>query len=186
MKIKRLWTLFCINILISSFTFGGGYVVITMIRKYYVEKHHFFDEEELSRIAAIAQSSPGAIAINMTALAGYKSAGKAGLIISCFAAVLPPLVILSIISSIYTLIRDNQIINAIMKGTQAGVAALIVDVVFDMYLTLCHQKQLFFILMAPIIFIFHYFFHMDIAIVLFIVLLICILKTYSETKGANL
>ena len=64
-KIKAYCWLFCINVFISAFTFGGGYVVIPMIKKYYVEEKQLFDEDELMNIAAIAQSSPGAIAINI-------------------------------------------------------------------------------------------------------------------------
>ena len=58
-RIKDLTWLFFINMFISTFTFGGGYVVITMIRKYFVEKKEYFDEEELMKIAAISQSSRG-------------------------------------------------------------------------------------------------------------------------------
>ena len=99
-KVKSYCWLFGINLFISAFTFGGGYVVIPMIKKYYVEEKQLFDEEELMDIAAIAQSSPGAIAINMSALAGYRVAGWQGLLISCFAAILPPLVILSVVSAV--------------------------------------------------------------------------------------
>ena len=98
---KDIVWLFGINVFISAFTFGGGYVVIPMIRKYYVEKKAYFDEDELMKIAAIAQSSPGAIAINMSALAGYRVKGAVGLLISCIAAILPPLLILGCFSAVF-------------------------------------------------------------------------------------
>ena len=75
-KRKQLVWLFCINLFISSFTFGGGYVVIPMIRKYFVQKKKYLTEEEVMELAAISQSSPGAIAVNLSALAGYKTAGS--------------------------------------------------------------------------------------------------------------
>ena len=100
-RMKYLWLL-GINLFISSFTFGGGYVVVPMIRKYYVEKKGLFSEEELMEMAAIAQSSPGAIAINLSGLAGYRVGGVPGAAISCLAAVIPPLVILSAISLWYS------------------------------------------------------------------------------------
>lgn len=56
---KNLPWLFGIHFFISAFTFGGGYVVIPMIRRYFVEKKQLFSEEELLEMAAIAQSSPG-------------------------------------------------------------------------------------------------------------------------------
>ena len=106
---KRLlypW-LFGVNLFISTFTFGGGYVVVPMIRKYYIEKKHLFSEEELLNMAAVAQSTPGAIAMNLSALAGYRTAGVLGVLVSCTAAVLPPLVILSILSVCYQSFSSN-------------------------------------------------------------------------------
>ena len=62
------------------------------------EKKKIFTEDELMEMSAVAQSSPGAIAVNLAALSGYKAAGTAGAVISCAASVIPPLVILGIIS----------------------------------------------------------------------------------------
>lgn len=78
-RIKLYFWLFGVNLFISTFTFGGGYVVVPMIRKYYVEKKALFSEEELLELAAVAQSSPGAIAVNLSALAGYRTAVLPGL-----------------------------------------------------------------------------------------------------------
>ena len=175
-KVKTYCWLFGINLFISAFTFGGGYVVIPMIKKYYVEEKQLFDEEELMDIAAIAQSSPGAIAINMSALAGYRVAGWQGLLISCIAAILPPLVILSVVSAVYSLIRDNRIISAALKGMEAGVAALIVDLIIDMYALIIKEKQLFYICMVPAAFILNYIFHVNVAIIILGTLFVCIFK----------
>ena len=175
-KVKTYCWLFGINLFISAFTFGCGYVVIPMIKKYYVEEKQLFDEEELMDIAAIAQSSPGAIAINMSALAGYLVAGWQGLLISCFAAILPPLVILSVVSAVYSLIRDNRIISAVLKGMEAGVAALIVDLIIDMYALIIKEKQLFYTCMVPAAFILNYIFHVNVAIIIIGTLFVCIFK----------
>ena len=175
-KVKTYCWLFGINLFISAFTFGGGYVVIPMIKKYYVEEKQLFDEEELMDIAAIAQSSPGAIAINMSALAGYRVAGWQGLLISCIAAILPPLVILSVVSAVYSLIRDNRIISAVLKGMEAGVAALIVDLIIDMYALIIKEKQLFYTCMVSAAFIFNYIFHLNVAIIIIGTLFVCIFK----------
>ncbi|MDE6911807.1 MAG: chromate transporter, partial [Lachnospiraceae bacterium] len=95
-----IWLL-AVNLFISAFTFGGGYIVVPMVRRFFVAKKHCFTEEDLVNMAAIAQSAPGAIAINLSALAGYKTAGIAGASISCIAAVIPPLVILTAVSAFY-------------------------------------------------------------------------------------
>ena len=119
-KIKLCLWLAYINLFISAFTFGGGYVVVPMIRKYFVQKRKLFDEEELIRMAAIAQSTPGAIAVNMASLAGYRAAGMAGLVISGICSVIPPLVILAIVSNWYAAVAANTVIAAVLKGMQAG------------------------------------------------------------------
>ena len=103
-----LW-LIAVNIYISMFAFGGGYVVVPLVRRSFVEKKKIFTEDELMEMSAVAQSSPGAIAVNLAALSGYKAAGTAGAVISCAASVIPPLVILGIISGFYDLFIANYI-----------------------------------------------------------------------------
>lgn len=76
--IKMYVWLLVTNLFISAFTFGGGYIVVPMVRRFFVAKKHYFSEEDLINMAAVAQSTPGAIAINLSALAGYKTAGIAG------------------------------------------------------------------------------------------------------------
>ena len=185
-RIKDLTWLFFINMFISTFTFGGGYVVITMIRKYFVEKKEYFDEEELMKIAAISQSSPGAIAINMSALSGYRVAGKSGLLISCVAAILPPLCILSIVSAIYSIIRHNALINAVLKGMEAGVAALIIDLLVDMYAMIVKEKQLLFILITPIVFVLNYFFQINVAVLIILCVFVCVAKVYMKQRSKKI
>lgn len=121
-----------VNLFISAFTFGGGYVVVPMVRKYFTEKRKLFTEDELMEMAAVAQSTPGAIAVNLVSLAGYRTAGKAGLLTSAVCAVLPSLIILSVISMCYSTFIANRAIAAILRGMQAGAAALIVDFTVDM------------------------------------------------------
>ena len=79
---KEKWKLYLwlirVNLFISAFTFGGGYVVVPMVKKYFVYGKGYFDEDELMEIAAIAQSTPGAIAVNLVSLAGYRVARHCG------------------------------------------------------------------------------------------------------------
>lgn len=143
---KEKWKLYLwlirVNLFISAFTFGGGYVVVPMVKKYFVYGKGYFDEDELMEIAAIAQSTPGAIAVNLVSLAGYRVAGTAGLVISAVCAVIPPLVILSVISVCYSAVISNALVAAVLKGMQAGVAALIVDFIVDMTGRVLKEKSL--------------------------------------------
>lgn len=124
--------LFLSTFSLSAFTFGGGYVIVPLMRKKFVNEYGWIDEQEMLNLIAIAQSSPGAIAINSSLIIGYKLAGVLGAIVALIGTVLPPLIIISIISLFYIAFRDNKIVNGAMNGMQAGVAAIIVDVVLNM------------------------------------------------------
>ena len=70
--------LFLSTLYLSAFTFGGGYVIVTLMKKKFVDEYHWIDEQEMLDLVAIAQSSPGPIAVNGAIVAGYKLAGMAG------------------------------------------------------------------------------------------------------------
>lgn len=163
---KLLLWLAGVNLLISAFTFGGGYVVVPMIRKYFVQQKKLFTEEELMDMAAVAQSAPGAIAVNLSALAGQRAAGTAGIVVSAAAAVFPPLVILSVISFCYAAFSRNMMIAAALKGMQAGAAAYILDFVADMTGMIIKERSRFLTLLAPASFFAAFFWHWNVAFIL--------------------
>ncbi len=72
--------LFISTFYLSAFTFGGGYVIVTLMKKTFVDQYHWIDEEEMLDLVAIAQSCPGAIAVNGAIVVGYKLAGLPGVI----------------------------------------------------------------------------------------------------------
>lgn len=139
---KRYAKLFLSTFQISACTFGGGFIIIPLMRKKYVEELHWIEEREMMDLAAIAQSSPGAIAVNASILVGYHVAGIVGALITVLGTVLPPLIIISIISFFYTAFRDNAVVNAAMAGMLAGVAAVISDVVITMGKEVLRAQQL--------------------------------------------
>ena len=124
--------LFLTNLYLSAFTFGGGYVIITLMKKEFVDRFHWIDEQEMLDLVAIAQSCPGPIAVNGAIVVGFQMAGTQGLLISVLATVLPPFVILSLISLCYTAFRSNDYVGWMLNGMQSGVAAVIAQVVVEM------------------------------------------------------
>lgn len=181
-KIKLYFSLFKITFYISAFTFGGGYIVIPMMHKYFVENLKLISEQELLDMAAIAQSSPGAIAVNIAVLVGYRISGITGAIISCIGTVLPPLLILSIISSFYRAFRDNRVISAILKGMEAGVAATIVSLVIDMGQGILKEKNLLLTLMAPIAFLASFVFNINVVVIIIFCSILCFIQTYIKSR----
>ena len=107
---KVIWKLFISTLYLSAFTFGGGYVIITLMKKKFVDEYHWIDEEEMLDLVAIAQSAPGPIAVNGAIVIGYKLAGVPGLLVSILGTVTPPFVILSIVSLFYTSSRQSSMI----------------------------------------------------------------------------
>ena len=133
--------LFYSTLYLSAFTFGGGYVIIPLMRKKFVNDYKWIEEKEMYDLTAIAQASPGAIAVNAAVIVGYRLAGFLGALITIVGTVLPPLVILSIISIAYTAFRDSLIVQYALRGMQAGVAAVIIDVVISMIIDLLKEKK---------------------------------------------
>ena len=129
---KRLVTLFFSMLSISAFTFGGGFVIVTLMKRRFVDDLHWLDEDEMLDMTAIAQSCPGAIAVNGAILVGQRVAGAAGIVVATIATIIPPMVILSLVSYFYALFADNPYVAAVLAGMQAGVAAVIVDVVLNL------------------------------------------------------
>lgn len=131
-KKRVLWKLFTSTLYLSAFTFGGGYVIVTLLKKKFVDELHWLDDEEMLDLIAIAQSSPGAIAVNGAIVIGLKLAGFAGAFVAILGTVIPPFVIMSVISVFYEAFCDNWIISELLGGMQAGVGAVIASVVFEM------------------------------------------------------
>ncbi|NCA97883.1 MAG: chromate transporter [Clostridia bacterium] len=132
MSRKNYRTIFQSTFFLSAFTFGGGYVIIPLMKKKFVDELGWLDEEEMLNIAAIAQSSPGAMAVNAAILIGWRLMGITGTLVAIIGTVLPPLIILSVISLFYATFRDNPVVSAVLKGMMAGVCAVIFDVVITM------------------------------------------------------
>lgn len=144
MKIKKhiYRRLFTSTFYISALAFGGGYVIIPLMKKKFVDDLHWIEEDEMLNLTAIAQSTPGAVAVNAAILLGYRIAGVLGALVTILGTVLPPFIVLSVISLFYAAFRDNIVVNAVLKGMQAGVAAVIIDVVLNLGGNVLKEKDL--------------------------------------------
>ena len=138
---NKLATLFFSTLRISACTFGGGFVIVPLLRRKFVEDLGWVEDQEMLDLAAIAQSAPGPIAVNASVLVGYKVAGIPGALTAALGTALPPLVIISIISLFYAAFRANPVVDMVMKSMLAGVAAVIADVVITMAGKVCSGKK---------------------------------------------
>ena len=149
--------LFFSTLYLSAFTFGGGYVIVTLLKKKFVDDLHWIDEDEMLDLVAIAQSSPGAIAVNGAIVVGYKLAGIPGVLVSVLGAILPPFIIITAISFFYNAFKSSFIVQAVLTGMKAGVSAVIISVVFDMASGIVKSKDMINLLIMVIVFIANYF-----------------------------
>jgi chromate transporter len=139
---KFYWKLFLSTFTLSAFTFGGGYVIVPLMQKRFVKDYKWIEEDEMLDLVAISQSAPGPIAVNASILLGYRMAGIPGALATISGTVLPPLIIITIISYFYLAFRDNKLIRTLLKGMQAGVAAVIADAVIQMAAKIIKNKAL--------------------------------------------
>lgn len=187
-KRKKYEKLFLSTLQLSACTFGGGFVIIPLMRKKFVEELHWIEESEMMDLTAIAQSSPGAIAVNASILIGYHVAGIPGALLTVLGTILPPLVIISIISLFYQVFRDNPIVNMAMSGMLAGVAAVICDVVITMGTGIFKQNRSFPIIVLAASFLAVRLFHVNIMIIILLCGIIGALDTFYQKnrKGAGI
>ena len=178
-KSKVLRKLFFSTLYLSTFTFGGGYVIVTLMKNKFVDELHWIDEEEMLDLVAIAQSSPGAIAVNGAIVVGYKLAGIPGVLCSILGAILPPMIILSLISLCYDAFRTNLIVGSMLKGMQSGV-------VYDMGSKVVQEKDWVNIVIMGISFIASYFFKVNVVLIIVVVACIGAVRTLmKERKGVK-
>ena len=134
------WTLFKSTFVVSAFTVGGGYVIIPLLKAKFVDECHWISDKETLDMIAIAQSTPGIMAVNTAIMLGYRMAGISGAVVGALATVLPPLIIIMLVAMFYDLIAKNEYVQLILKGMQCGATALLLNVAIDLLVKQCKKK----------------------------------------------
>ncbi len=118
---------------IGLFTFGGGYAMIPIIERDCVDRKKWITHDEMMNITAIAESTPGPIAINCATFTGYKVAGFMGSLVSTLGVVLPSFVIIYLISLFFNNLLDYPVVANAFKGIKMAVGVLIADAAINMF-----------------------------------------------------
>ena len=179
-----LRALFFGTLYISAFTFGGGFVIVTLMKKKFVDQLHWIDEQEMLDMTALAQSSPGAIAVNAAILVGWRVAGLAGMIVAALGSVLPPLITLSVISFFYTAFASNLYVALVLKGMQAGVAAVILDVVCDLGGKVLQTKSVLFIGLMVVAFAANFLWGVNVVLIIVAAAVIGVVRALFQMRKA--
>lgn len=176
-KAALYWKLFSSTFILSAFTVGGGYVIVPLMRKTFVEKLHWIEENEMMDLIAIAQSAPGPIAVNTSILVGYKIAQVPGALVTLLGTILPPLIILTLLSYVYSAIKDNRIVKTLFFGMGIGVAVVILDAVTSMATTIIGTKKILPIILMVLAFIATYILEWNIVLIIISCAIIGIIVT---------
>lgn len=182
MKKEILRKLFFSTLYLSTFTFGGGYVIVTLLQNKFVNELHWIDEEEMLDLVAIAQSSPGAIAVNGSIVVGYKLAGLPGIFCAVLGAIIPPFLILTLVSSFYNAFRSNMAIQSLLGGMRAGVCAVILSVVYDMTCGIVKTKDWILLFIMAAAFIANFYFKVNVVYLILLTALIGLTRTVLSQK----
>ena len=167
-RLRLLRKLFLSTLYLSAFTFGGGYVIITLMKQKFVDHYHWIEEEEMLDLVAIAQSCPGVMAVNTSIIIGYHIAGVAGALLTVTGTILPPMIILTIVSMFYVQFRSNPVIALLLKGMQAGVAAVMINMTITMAGNVLKDREVFSLLMLIAASVAAIFFGVDIILILLV------------------
>ena len=179
---KVLWKIFISTLYLSAFTFGGGYVIVSLMKKKFVDELHWIEEKEMLDLVAIAQSSPGAIAINGAIVVGYKLAGITGVLISIIGTIIPPFVIISLLSVCYSTFRSNELVSQMLEGMQAGVGAVIASVTYEMGAGIVKEKDGISLLIMAGAFVASCVFEVNVVYVILICGIVGVLRALIEKK----
>ncbi len=181
-KLRTLHKLFASMLYISAFTFGGGFVIVTFMKRKFVDELHWIDEKEMLDITALAQSSPGAIAVNAAILVGWNVAGFWGMLVAVLGTVIPPMAILSVVSFFYAAFATNKYVAIVLKGMQAGVAAVILDVVCSLGIKVIKTKQWINYLVMVAAFVMTFFFDVNVIYVIIAAAVIGVVRAFIIRK----
>ena len=182
----KLWKLFFSTFIMSTFTFGGGFVIVSLYQKKFVDEFKWLSDDEMLDIVAIAQSSPGPIPVNASVILGYRMAGLWGTFAAVLGTILPPFIIMSLISMFYVQFKSIAIISQLMLMMRAGVAAVIFDVVYGLAKNVVTKTDIFHIILMILAFIAVVFLNVSAMVIIMACLFIGILLAFKEIKqGGN-
>ena len=187
-NLEQLWILFKSMFLLSACTFGGGFVIVSLMQKKFVEELKWLEEDEMLDITAITQSSPGPLPVNASVIIGYRMQGILGSLAAVLGTILPPMFVISLICVFYTEFRQNLYIAAALQVMRAGVAAVILDVTWNLAKNVWNSHSVFYTSLMVLSFCGAYFFGVSAMIIILICLVIgiteAVLTSYKK-KGVT-
>ena len=135
-------------------TANSGYAIISVFRNRFVDKYHWFSKEEMDDYIALAQSCPGPVACSSSMIIGYQSAGIIGALAAVLGVIIPPIVMMMLVTTFYTWISTNQTVRIFITGMQAGVCAMLLDVIIGMFKGVMKMSHIYYYAMVVLSFLY--------------------------------
>ena len=172
--------------------YGGGSIkkngiydeIVSLLKERFVDQLHYIDEKEMLDLVAIAQSAPGAIAVNGAIVLGYKMSGILGIVVCVIGTIIPPIIIISVVAYFYKIFITNKIISAMLLGMRSGIGAIIVSVVYDMVLSVMDEHKERNILIMVGSFVLNYFLNVNIIYIILGCILLALVELFIRRKKA--
>jgi chromate transporter len=130
--LSKLVALFVATFTVSC-TANSGYAIIAVMKDDFVNKRKWLTEEEMADYIAIVQSSPGPMAVTSSTIIGYHVAGMPGTLAAVFGVILPPFLVMVVVTLFYEAIVGNPYVSLFLRGMQMGVVAMLIDVIIGLF-----------------------------------------------------
>ena len=175
-RLKKALTLFTTTFT-TSITANSGYAILAVMKSLMVDRYHWFTEEDMNDFMAMAQSPPGPMAVNCSLIVGYQLAGPLGAFAAVVGVLIPPIAIMILVTYFYQNIVTNQYVRLFMGGMQAGVVAMLIDVIIGLFTAVTKRKSPYPYIIMVLAFLFIRFTDLS----LFYLIIGCILTAVIKT-----
>ncbi len=180
------WAFFLTVLKISAITFGGGYTIVPVLKDEFCNKRELISEDEMLDIIALGQSAPGPIAVSVSLLLGYRLKGRSGALLGVLAAILPPMIIISVIYFFYEAFATNYWVRAALRGMSGAIAAVMLLAMFSMARQVLKKNKILSLGILVGAFLLVYFTTVSVAILILIFALLGIIVfTYKDKAEAG-
>ena len=182
--LKKAWLLF-INTFSISMTANSGYAMLGVIKNRFVEKYKWFTAQEMEDYIALAQSCPGPFSCSTAMIIGYLNCGIIGALAAVLGILIPPFIMMILVTYFYTFISTNQLVRIFITGMQAGVCAMLLDVVFGLFTSIRKINKPFYYIMVVLSFLYVRFTKFSVFYLTLICIAIAVIKTFLIKKEVD-
>ena len=129
--------------MVTSLTANSGYAIIASMRSIFVDKHKWLTQEQMNDFIGMGQSAPGMISANIATIIGYEIAGPLGSFSAVMGILIPPIIIMILVTAFYQIITANPYVRVFMEGMSMGVVALLADILTGLFMPFVKEKKVY-------------------------------------------